>query len=114
MRKLKSIFNALYFSYLFISVMLFIFKGKLMEQLQAEFLLRFIDFWVILGFTFFISVWLLQAIHTGFLKKDIYELEGKVTELKSKLYDLNKIPDGMESEGSKITEPDILSNPGDS
>ena len=111
MRKLKSIFNALYFSYLFISIMLFIFKGKLTEQLQAEFLLRFIDFWVILGFAFFISVWLLQAIHTGFLKKDIQELEGKVTELKSKLYDLNKTPDAVGSQESKITEPDSLNNP---
>jgi hypothetical protein len=94
--------------------MLFIFKGKLTEQLQAEFLLRFIDFWVILGFAFFITVWLLQAIHAGLLKKDIQELEGKVTDLKSKLYDLNKIPEGMESKDSKITEPDTINNPGSS
>ena len=114
MRKLKSIFNALYFAYLFFSVILFIFKGKLTEQFQVDFLLRFTDFWVILGFVFFITVWLLQAIHTGFLKKDIQELEGKVTELKSKLYDFNKIPDGMEKEGSKITEPDTIKNPGPS
>jgi len=112
MKKLKSIFNALYFGYLFISVMLFIFKGILKEQLQPEFLLRFIDFWVILGFIFLITVWLLQAIHTSFLKKDLQELEGKITELKSKLYDLNKIPDEIEREESEITEPDTMNNPG--
>lgn len=111
MRKLKSIFNTLYFAYLFFSLILFIFQERLTEQLQADFLLRLIDFWLILGFTFFIAVWLLQAIHIGFLKKDIQELEGKITELKSKLYDLNKSPDDMASDESKIAEPDTMNNP---
>ena len=59
-------------------------------QLDPEFLIRLINFWVILGFAFFIAIWIIQAVHTGLLKKDIVELQSEIMELKSKLYDFNR------------------------
>jgi uncharacterized membrane protein (DUF485 family) len=92
MKRLKSIFSALYFTYLGISLLLFIFRNSLNQWLDADFLLRFINFWLILGFVFFVTVWIIQAIQINFLKKDVEELEAKVLELKSKLYDFSRIP----------------------
>ncbi len=90
MRRLKSIFHTLYFTYLFFSVLIFIFKESLFQQMDGDFLVRFLNFWVILGFVFFASIWIIQAIHIGLLKKDIIEHEGKILELKSKMYDISK------------------------
>jgi hypothetical protein len=90
MNRLKSIFHTAYFVYLFFSVLMYIFKASLIQQMDADFLDRFLNFWVILGFVFFISVWVIQTIHIGFLKKDIMEHEGKILELKSKLYDISQ------------------------
>ena len=90
MKRLKSIFNTLYFSYLILSVLLFAIYGSLSEQMDPGFLMRFINFWLILGFAFFISIWVIQAVHIGLLMREINDLESKVMELKSKLYDFNK------------------------
>jgi len=43
-----------------------------------------------MGFILFISIWIIQAIHIGFLKKDLIEHEGEILELKSKLYDISR------------------------
>jgi len=90
MKRLKSIFNTLYFAYLIISLALFIFRDGLVNQMDEQFLFRFTNFWVILGFVFFIAIWIIQAVQIGFLRKDIADLEAKVLELKSKLYDFGR------------------------
>jgi hypothetical protein len=90
MKRLKSIFHTLYFSYLLISILLFAFQDVIRNQMDPEFFFRFLNFWVILGFAFFISIWVIQAIHIGLLKKDIVELETIVMDLKSKLYDFSR------------------------
>jgi len=82
MKRLKSIFNTLYFAYLIISLALFIFRDGLVNQMDEQFLFRFTNFWVILGFVFFIAIWIIQAVQIGFLRKDIADLEAKVLELK--------------------------------
>jgi hypothetical protein len=58
--------------------------------MDQEFYMRFLNFWVILGFVFFVAIWIIQAIQIGFLKKDIIDLEAKILELKSKLYDFGR------------------------
>ncbi len=93
MKRLKSIFNTLYFAYLIISILLFIFRDGLYQQMEQEFLSRFINFWLILGFVFFIAIWIIQAVQIGFMKKDVEELEAKVLELKGKLYDFSSKPE---------------------
>jgi len=103
MRRLKSIFHTLYFTYLFFSVLMFIFKESLFQQMDGDFLIRFLNFWVILGFVFFASVWIIQTIHIGFLKKDIMEHEGKILELKSKMYDISKAFEQDQVENPKDT-----------
>lgn len=90
MKRLKSIFNTLYFAFLIVSLLLFIFKDGLVNQMDQDFLFRFLNFWVILGFVFFIAIWVIQAVQINFLKKDIADLEAKVLELKSKLYDFGR------------------------
>ncbi len=102
MKRFKSIFHTLYVAYLFFSVLMFIFKESLLQQMDPDFLVRFLNFWVILGFVFFIAIWVIQTIHIGFLKKDIMEHEEKILELKSKLYDI-----------SRDSDPDPVENPED-
>ena len=109
MKMLKSIFHTLYFSYLLISMLLFVFQDGLQHQTNPEFLSRFLNFWVILGFVFFISIWVIQAIHVGILNKDMVELEGKVIELKSKLYDLNRssqVQEKSKKTGTPMDDPE--------
>ena len=103
MKRLKSIFNTLYFSYLILSVLLFFIYGSLSEQMDPGFLMRFINFWLILGFAFFISIWVIQAVHIGLLMREINDLESKVMELKSKLYDFNK-DSPLETESTKLAD----------
>ena len=103
MKRLKSIFNAFYFTYLLISVLIFVFRDSLFQQMDQDFLFRFINFWLILGFVFFIAVWVIQAIQIRFLKKDVEELEAKILELKSKLYDFSRSPEPADSKS-----PDTL------
>ena len=110
MRKLKSIFNTLYFAYLIISILFFVFKDNLTQQLDPEFLFRFTNFWIILGFAFFISIWVLQAIHIGFMTKEINVLEDKVKELKSVLYDINTVPE-KKVKDTNVEESKTLENP---
>lgn len=110
MRKLKSIFNTLYFAYLFISILFFVFRENLTQQLDPEFLFRFTNFWIILGFAFFVSIWILQAIHIGFMTKEINVLENKVKELKSVLYDINTVPE-KKIKGTQIEESETLKDP---
>lgn len=69
---------------------MFVFKDNLFGLRDQELMLRFLNFWVILGFVFFIGIWIIQAIQIRFLKKDVTDLEGMVRELKSKLYDFGK------------------------
>ena len=90
MKRLKSIFNTLYFSYVILSVLLFFMYGNLSNQVEPDLLMRFVNFWLILGFAFFISMWVIQAVHIGLLTKEIDRLQAKIVELKSKLYDFNK------------------------
>ena len=89
MKRLKSIFNTLYFSYVILSVLLFLMYGNLSKQVDPDLLMRFVNFWLILGFAFFISIWVIQAVHIGLLTKENDRLEAKIIELKSKLYDFN-------------------------
>ncbi len=106
MKRLKSIFSALYFTYLGISILLFIFQNSLNKWMDPDFLERFINFWLILGFVFFVTVWIIQAIQINFLKKDIQEMETKILELKGKLYDFGRTP-----ETEKPKKPDTLDSP---
>jgi hypothetical protein len=92
MKRLKSIFNTLYFAYLIGSLLLFVFKEALFQQMEYNFLLRLINFWLILGFVFFIAIWIIQAVQIRFLNKDVQDLESKILELKSKLYDFSSSP----------------------
>ena len=109
MKRLKSIFNTLYFAFLIISLLLFIFKDSLVSQMDQDFLFRFLNFWVILGFVFFIAIWIIQAVQINFLKKDIADLEAKVLELKSRLYDFGRYSDSEASQ--KATPPPPLERP---
>lgn len=90
MKKLKIIFHVLYFAYLFISVLMFIFKQNLYQQMDLQFLFRFLNFWLALGLFFFIAVWVVQALHIRLLNKDKEELEDQLYQLKSKLYDASR------------------------
>lgn len=90
MKKLKIIFNGLYFAYLFISVLMFVFKANLYQQMDLEFLLRFLNFWLALGLFFFIAVWAIQTVHIRLLRKDTEELEDELYQVKSKLYDASR------------------------
>lgn len=82
-----------------------------MGQMDQEFLFRFLNFWVILGFVFFISVWVIQAIHIGFLKKDIIDLEDKILELKSKLYDFSGSSEVRSRKNPRVTDAPHRENP---
>ena len=104
MKRLKSIFNTLYFAYLLTSLLIFIFKDALFEQMEYDFLLRFINFWLILGFVFFIAIWIIQAVQIRFLNKDVQELEAKILELKSKLYDFSSNPNPVPLSSTRAAE----------
>ena len=105
MKRLKSIFNTLYFAYLLISLLLFAFKSTLFEQMEHDFLLRFVNFWLILGFVFFIAIWIIQAVQIRFLIKDNQELEDKILGLKSKLYDFSSSPNPSASGAARTSDP---------
>ena len=85
---------------------MFALKSSLQAQMDPEFLSRFLNFWVILGFAFFIAIWVIQAIHIGLLKKDVVELESKVMELKSKLYDFNSPSKSVRREFKVVDTPE--------
>ena len=105
MKRLTSIFNTLYFSYLLISLLLFVFKAALFQQMDHDFLSRFVNFWLILGFVFFIAIWIIQAVQIRFLKKDNQELEDKILGLKSKLYDFSRNPKPSPSDSARTADP---------
>ncbi len=80
----------MYFAYLAISVLLFLFKDQLYQQMNFEFLLRFLNFWAVLGMFFLVAIWVVQEAHIRLLKKDIRDMEDELYQVKSKLYDANK------------------------
>ena len=91
MKKLKIVFNGLYFAYLFVSLIVFLFRESLFtESANAEVLSRFLNFWIILGFFFFIGMWIIQTAHVRYLQKDIDDVENELHQVKLRLYDLNK------------------------
>jgi len=111
MKRLKSTFNTLYFAYLLISLLLFTFKGVLFQQMDHDFLLRLINFWLILGFVFFIAIWIIQAVQIRFLNKDLLDQEAKILELKSKLYDFSRTPTAVRPPGSTNPAGPSAENP---
>lgn len=73
--------------------------------MDPDFLARFINFWLILGFVFFVAIWVIQAVQIKFLNKDIEELEASILELKGKLYDFSRKPEPPPAQNPKTIDP---------
>ena len=83
----------MYVAYLLISVLLFVFKQNIYNQVSdLSLLLRFTEFWVILGFFFLVSMWLVQMVNLRFLRKDKAGLIAENEQLKTKLYTIDQSP----------------------
>jgi|GEM_PF-3485849 len=113
MNKLKTVFHILYFAYLLISVLLFVFKDNIYQQVSdLSFMLRFVEFWVILGFFFLLSMWVVQVVNLRFLRKDKEELVSEIESLKQKIYQIDR-SDTRSTESTRTNDPSSLtdSNP---
>ena len=113
MNKLKTVFHILYFAYLLISVLLFVFKDNIYQQVSdLSFMLRFVEFWVILGFFFLLSMWVVQVVNLRFLRKDKEELVSEIEGLKQKIYQIDR-SDTRSTESTPTNDPSSLkdSNP---
>ena len=116
MKKLKIIFNGLYFAYLFVSVLMFILRQNIYEQApDLAMLLRFLNFWILLGFFFLIVMWVIQTIHIRFLRKDMEDKEKELLQVKLKLYDIDRGTKAKSSQEalnqkSSLAEHDIEHN----
>ncbi len=106
MNKLKIVFHAMYVAYLLISVLLFVFKQNIYNQVSdLSLLLRFTEFWVILGFFFLVSMWLVQMVNLRFLRKDKAGLIAENELLKTKLYSLDHSPTETPAKGTEAEQP---------
>ncbi len=116
MKKLITVFNGLYFAYLLVSVLMFVFRQNIYEQApDLAMLLRFLNFWILLGFFFLIVMWVIQTIHIRFLRKDMEDKEKELHQVKLKLYDIDRGAKPKPSQEaltqkSSLTEHDIEHN----
>ena len=109
MDRIKLVFHALYLAYLVISVLLFVFKKNVYEQVaDLSLLIRFVEFWLVLGFFFMVSMWIIQIVNLRFLRKDKDDLKAEMETVKSRLYDLNR--NQTNEPAANSNEPNTLSD----
>ena len=87
MKIFKTILYPTYVIFLVASVLLYVYRDKLVQQFELFTLFVFLKYWLMGGLGLFVISWIIENIHVTLLKRKIHTLNDKITALKAKIYD---------------------------